>query len=115
MKLHWVKHVRITDEVFSEKFGIHGDSVDAKGMKSQRVVHLTHPEVVADTLAAMPDKIEEQKAIKARALAKEKKKKENQFNLTGAAHHKVQKYPDGRFIIRQGILGYPDGCFGYLP
>ena len=30
-------------------------------------------------------------------------------------HHKVQKYPDGRFIIRQGILGYPDGCFGYLP
>ena len=58
MKLHWAKYGRITDEVFANKFDIHGDSVDQKYMKSQRVVHLTHPAVVADTLAAIQNKIE---------------------------------------------------------
>ena len=84
MKLHWVKHGKITDEDFADKFQIYGDkSVDKKSMKSQRVVHLTHPAVVADTLSAMQQKIDDKKAVVARAKAKERKKKENQFNLTG--------------------------------
>ena len=58
MKLHWVKHGKITDETFSTRFNIHGPSVDDKSMKSQRVVHLTHPDVVADTLASMQRKID---------------------------------------------------------
>ena len=51
--MHWVEHGKITDEVFATKFNIHGDSVDHKAMKSQRVVHLTHPAVVADTIARL--------------------------------------------------------------
>ena len=86
MKLHWVKHGKITDKEFADKFDIHGDkSVDAKAMKSQRVVHLTHPEVVADTLNDMQKKIEEKQAVAERAAAKERKKRENRFNLTGGA------------------------------
>ena len=86
MKLHWVQHGKITDKTFADKFGIHGEkSVDKKAMKSQRVVHLTHPAVVADTLSAMQDKIDAKKAVVARAKAKERRKKENEQNLIGAA------------------------------
>ena len=85
MKMHWVRHGKITDKEFADKFDIHGPSVDNKAMKSQRVVHLTHPEVVADTLDAMQKKIDAKNAIAARAIAKEKRKKENLFNLSGTA------------------------------
>ena len=57
MKVHWVEHGKITDKIFADKFQIYGDkSVDTKGMKSQRVVHLTHPAVVANTLSVMQKK-----------------------------------------------------------
>ena len=77
MKLHWVEHGKITDKIFADKFQIYGDkSVDDKAMKSQRVVHITHPAVVADTLDAMQKKIDSKNAIIARAKAKERKKQE---------------------------------------
>ena len=86
MQLHWVQHGKITDEVFEEKYGICGEKcVDSKGMKSQRVVHLTHPSVVADTLSAMQDKIDAKNAVKARKKAKERRDQENMFNLQGNA------------------------------
>jgi hypothetical protein len=79
MKLHWVQHGKITDKVFLDKFDIGGKSVDDKAMKSQRVVHLTHPTVVADTLDAMQEKINEKNAVAARATVKERKKKRKQI------------------------------------
>ena len=101
MKLHWVEHGKITDKIFADKFQIYGDKlVDDKAMKSQRVVHITHPAVVADTLNVMQKKIDSKNAIIARAKAKERKKtrKQVQFDWRQTTRRRTSQTKDRRSL-----------------
>ena len=100
-KLHWVEHGKITDKIFADKFQIYGDKlVDDKAMKSQRVVHITHPAVVADTLNVMQKKIDSKNAIIARAKAKERKKtrKQVQFDWRQTTRRRTSQTKDRRSL-----------------
>jgi hypothetical protein len=83
----------ITDKEFKDLFGVHGEAVDDKGMKSQRCVHLTHPEQRKEALRRIRVKEKERKAQAAarveRAALKARKAEAKRVDRAGKPRAKT--------------------------